>query len=68
MKVLSTATFTFPLPYNPIFRACATKFGEVFIFNIPVLYYTQLLGLAMGFNPEVLGIHMNAIDFKKLFH
>ncbi len=28
-------------------------------FEIPVVYYTQLLGLAQGFTPEELGIYMN---------
>ncbi|MDH5703790.1 MAG: CoB--CoM heterodisulfide reductase subunit B, partial [Aigarchaeota archaeon] len=28
-------------------------------FEIPVVYYTQLLGLAQGFTPEELGVYMN---------
>jgi len=40
------------------------KLGENF--NMPVIYYTQLLGLAMGFDPEELGIYMNVTDCKKL--
>ena len=35
------------------------QFGEEF--NIPVLYYTQLLGLAMGLSKEELGMQKNAI-------
>lgn len=27
--------------------------------NLPVLYYTQLLGLAIGADPEKLGLHLN---------
>lgn len=30
-------------------------------YDIPVLHYTQLLGLALGFPPEMLGIHLNAV-------
>jgi heterodisulfide reductase subunit B len=35
-------------------------------YDLPVLHYTQLLGLAMGFSPEELGIDGNAIDSSKL--
>lgn len=31
-------------------------------FNLPVLYYTQLLGLALGFNPRDLGLHRQNIS------
>lgn len=30
--------------------------------NVPVLYYPELLGLAMGFTPEELGMDMHRID------
>ncbi|MCQ6961865.1 CoB--CoM heterodisulfide reductase subunit B [Methanolobus chelungpuianus] len=30
-------------------------------YNIPVLHYTQLLGLALGFTPDMLGINLNVI-------
>ena len=36
------------------------KFGKEFK-NIPILFYTQLLGLAMGFTPDELGINMHQI-------
>ncbi|WP_406660642.1 CoB--CoM heterodisulfide reductase subunit B [Methanolobus sp. ZRKC3] len=31
-------------------------------YNIPVLHYTQLLGLALGFTPDMLGISMNSTN------
>lgn len=34
--------------------------------SLPVLFYTQLLGLAMGFEPQELGIQQNLTDFKAL--
>ncbi|OPY18676.1 MAG: CoB--CoM heterodisulfide reductase subunit B [Methanomethylovorans sp. PtaU1.Bin093] len=35
-------------------------FGKTY--EIPVLHYSQLLGLALGFPPEMLGIHMNVVQ------
>jgi len=40
----------------------AQKWGHEI--NLPVIYYTQLLGLAMDLNPQELGIYMNVIDCK----
>ncbi|MGP8331046.1 MAG: CoB--CoM heterodisulfide reductase subunit B [Methanosarcinaceae archaeon] len=34
-------------------------------YGMPVLHYSQLLGLAMGFTPEELGIDMNFVDNSK---
>jgi heterodisulfide reductase subunit B len=35
-------------------------------YKIPVLYYTQLLGLAMGLNQTELGLHKHVIDTQPL--
>ncbi|MFQ5905436.1 MAG: CoB--CoM heterodisulfide reductase iron-sulfur subunit B family protein [bacterium] len=31
-------------------------------FGIPVLYFTQILGVAMGIDPEELGLHKNVVE------
>jgi len=36
-------------------------------YKIPVLHYTQLLGLAFGYQPEELGIDLNLITNKEFF-
>lgn len=35
-------------------------------YNIPVLYLTQVLGIAMGFDRKELGLNMNVVKTKKL--
>jgi heterodisulfide reductase subunit B len=35
-------------------------------YNLPVLYLTQVLGLAMGFDRKELGLNMNVVKTKKL--
>jgi heterodisulfide reductase subunit B len=36
-------------------------------YKLPVLYYAQLLGLALGFNPKDLGMKKNKVKADKLF-
>lgn len=31
-------------------------------FSMPVLYFTQILGIAMGIDPEELGLHKNVVE------
>ena len=35
-------------------------------YNIPVLLYPQLLGLALGFTPKEVGLHLNVISAERL--
>ena len=35
-------------------------------YNIPVLYYPQLLGLALGINPDKLGFDINSVSVDRL--
>lgn len=36
------------------------------LFDVPVLHYAQLLGLALGLQPEKLGVYNNAISVDKI--
>ncbi|MBA7594743.1 8-methylmenaquinol:fumarate reductase membrane anchor subunit [subsurface metagenome] len=44
--------------------AIESKFGETY--NLPVLYYPQLLGLALGMNKRELGFNMNRVKIDPL--
>lgn len=35
-------------------------------YKLPVLYYTQLLGLAMGLEPEELGLNKHVVNTQPL--
>jgi len=35
-------------------------------FNLPVIYFCQLLGLAQGFTPEEVGLHMHRIKIDQI--
>ncbi len=37
------------------------------LYNIPVLYYAQLLGLALGFSPKELGMNKNKVKLDELY-
>ena len=40
------------------------KFEEKY--NLPVLYYPQLLGLALGIDAKLLGLRMNRVSTRAL--
>ncbi len=44
---------------TPIFSSLKLKS------DIPIVYFTQLLGLAFGFKPEELGLNKNLISTEK---
>ncbi|MBU1626745.1 CoB--CoM heterodisulfide reductase iron-sulfur subunit B family protein [bacterium] len=50
--------------YDANQREVGAKFGEEY--NLPVLYYPQILGLAMDISPKELGFQMNIVKTKDL--
>ncbi len=50
--------------YDDNQRKIEQKFGEKY--NLPVLYYPQLLGLAMEIDVKLLGLRMNRVSTKTL--
>jgi len=45
-------------------KSIESEFGVTY--NLPVLYLTQILGLAMGFDTKELGLNMNVVKTKEL--
>ncbi|MGD9049530.1 MAG: CoB--CoM heterodisulfide reductase subunit B, partial [Anaerolineae bacterium] len=45
-------------------RSIERQFGVTY--RLPVLYYPQLLGLALGFTPDELGFRLNRVKSRKL--
>mgnify|MGYP001829199804 FL=1 len=45
-------------------RSIERQSGQTY--RLPVLYYPQLLGLALGFTPEELGFRLNRVKSRKL--
>ncbi len=45
-------------------RSIERQFGKTY--RLPVLYYPQLLGLALGFTPDELGFRLNRVKSRKL--
>ncbi|MCK5585587.1 heterodisulfide reductase subunit B, partial [Candidatus Bipolaricaulota bacterium] len=45
-------------------RQINKKYGKSF--DIPILYFTQLIGLALGIAPRELGLHLHSVNPKNL--
>ncbi len=45
-------------------KSIESEYGTTY--NLPVLYLTQILGLAMGFDSKSLGLNMNVVKTKEL--
>ena len=50
--------------YDSNQKTIESQFGVSY--NLPVLYLTQVLGLAMGIDPKALGLSMNVVKTKEL--
>lgn len=50
--------------YDDNQRKIEKKYGQQY--SLPILYYPQLLGLAMGIDTRLLGLRMNRVSTKKL--
>lgn len=50
--------------YDDSQRRIERTFGTEY--NIPVLYYPQILGLAVGLEPEAIGLNMNRVSTARL--
>ncbi|MBN2060194.1 MAG: disulfide reductase, partial [Deltaproteobacteria bacterium] len=50
--------------YDSNQKSIETEFNRSY--GIPVLYLTQLLGMAMGFDRKDLGLNMNVVKTKEL--
>ena len=50
--------------YDDNQKSIEKRFGEAY--NLPVLYYPQLLGLALGIDSKQLGLSMNRVKTKEL--
>jgi heterodisulfide reductase subunit B len=37
-------------------------------FNLPIIYFTQLMGLALGLKSEALGLNKHFVDPNRLLH
>jgi heterodisulfide reductase subunit B len=50
--------------YDDNQKGIESEYGTTY--NLPVLYLTQVLGLAMGFSRKELGLNMNVVKTKRL--
>jgi len=50
--------------YDDNQKSIESQYGITY--NLPVLYLTQVLGMAMGFDRKELGLNMNVVKTKEL--